>query len=430
MSAPASAPLLVDFDALALGDEPAVAVAISGGSDSTALLLLLLTKLSSYQRRSRVLALTVDHRLRPESAEEAERVGALCRRLGVEHRVLVWEGEKPASGVAEAARLARYRLLAKAAIDARARVVLTGHTADDQAETYAMRASRGDGPGLAGMAPATLFNGSVWFVRPLIDARRGELRAFLRARGERWIDDPTNENPAHERARVRRTLAEGGAEAMIAATLTAAAAREALSARVAHALDRHASTVSPGLLRLDQALFDKSDGAAEALRLAVACVGGVARLPDMGRARTLAGRLVTGERLRASFGRCVVDTSPKGVFLHREWRGGGPAPVDAPAGAVFDGRYWVDSVDDRCQLQAAGASAGRGAGRLADAAARAEPVVAGPSGAKAELTRIVSPYAMFLPSFDLAAANAAARMLGARQFPAPPWRCHIGSEAG
>ena len=80
-------------------------------------------------------------------------------------------------------------------------------------------------------------------------------------------------------------------------------------------------------------------------------------------------------------------------------------------------------------MDAAGTTAAKGAGRLADAAARAEPAVAGPSGAKAELTRIVSPYAALLPSFDRAAANAAARMLGARQFPTPPWRRHIEGEA-
>jgi tRNA(Ile)-lysidine synthase len=429
LSTPASAPLFDGFVALALGDVPTVAVAISGGGDSTALLSLLLTKFPPDQQRPRVLALTVDHRLRPESAEEAERVGALCRRLGVEHRVLVWEGQKPSRGVAEAARLARYRLLAKAARDAGAHIVLTGHTADDQAETFAMRSQRGEGPGLAGMAPATLFNSSVWFVRPLIDARRADLRAYLRARGESWIDDPSNGNPAYERARIRETLAEGGAEDMIAAALTAAAAREAVSARVAALLDRHASTVSPGLLRLDQALFDESDGAAEALRLAAACVGGVARLPDLRRTSVLAARLTARERLRSSFAGCVIDASQKGVFLHREWRGGGLAPVVAGAGAVFDGRHLVVSADGGCQLEAAGTSAAKGAGRLVDAAARAEPVVAGPSGAKAELTRIVSPYAMFLPSFDLAAANAAARMLGARQFPAPPWRRHIEGEA-
>lgn len=404
-------------------------MAISGGSDSTALLLLLLTKLSSNPRPPRVLALTVDHRLRPESGEEAERVGDLCRRLGVEHRTLVWKEQKPSSGVAEAARLARYRLLAKAAIDHSAYVVLTGHTADDQAETHAMRLQRGEGPGLAGIAPATLFNSSVWFVRPLIGARRTDLRAYLRARGESWIDDPSNENPTHERARIRAVLVKGGVEAMIAATFAAAAAREALSERVAALLDRHAKTVAPGLLRLDQELFDGSDGAAEALRLAAACVGGGARLPDLRRASALAARLTARERLRSSFAGCVIDASSKGVFLHREWRGEGPMSVGASAGAVFDGRYRVVSAESGCRVEAAATTAAKGAGRLADAAARAEPAVAGPSGAKAELTRIVSPYAALLPSFDRTAANAAARMLGARQFPTPPWRRHIEGEA-
>src|SRR5690606_34407665 len=134
-----------------------------------------------------------DHGLRAESAAEALAVAALCRRLGVRHRIARWEGEKPATGLAAAARMARYGLLSGIAAAEGATVLLTGHTADDQAETILMREARAThGPGAAGMAEATLFAGSTWIVRPLLGMSRNELRDLLIRRGETWAEDPTN----------------------------------------------------------------------------------------------------------------------------------------------------------------------------------------------------------------------------------------------
>lgn len=418
--------LLSGFGALALDDEAAIALAVSGGSDSTALLFLLLDHLAARGLSPKLLVLTVDHRLRPESGAEAERVVALCRRLHVEHRTLAWQGEKPRSGISDAARLARHRLLALAAREAGARLVLTGHTADDQAETFAMRAQRGEGPGLAGIAPATLFDRAVWFARPLIGARRGALREYLAARGEGWIDDPSNEDPARERARTRKAIGESGdVPALVASAAQAAEARRALSLRVAKAIGSHAAMAAPGLVRLDPTLFRDPAAAAEALRLVVACVGGLDRLPDLRRANGLAARIGAGERFRGAVGRCVVDVSAKGVFVHREWRGDGPKSAPALSGAVFDNRYAVLMSAGSGVVVAAGAGAPRGAGRLADAAARCEPVA--PAGVT--LRRIVSPFARFLPEFDLAAAKAAAALFGAELFPPSPWRGHIDGVA-
>src|SRR5690606_12902459 len=153
----------------------------------------------------------VDHGLRAEAAAEARQVAAISERLGVSQAIRTWTGDKPASGISQAARLARYGLLAAAATEAQTDLVLTGHTMDDPAETVAMRRARGDAHadrrGLAGMARATLFEDRVWIVRPLLAQRRHALRAMLAGLGEAWIDDPSNEAETSERVRTRRALA-------------------------------------------------------------------------------------------------------------------------------------------------------------------------------------------------------------------------------
>ena len=232
--APATAGALDAFDAIVLpGAQGTIVAAVSGGSDSTALLVLLHAFLASRADAPRLVAVTVDHGLRAASAAEAETVARLCARLGVRHETLAWEGPKPATGLMAAAREARYVLRDEAASRHGSTHVLTGHTRDDQYETVAMRAARGPGSGLAGMAPATLFRRRTWFVRPLIGISRGALRAHLQDAGIGWIDDPTNTDPAHERARVRAASTGNPDTAPVAAARIAQA--EAMARQIGDA---------------------------------------------------------------------------------------------------------------------------------------------------------------------------------------------------
>ena len=196
-----------EFDAVA-GDAMRVGVAVSGGPDSLALLLL-----AAAASRGRVQAATVDHGLRPENAEEARFVAGVCEELGVPHAILS-AGPPAAGGSVQArARALRYRLLADWAERGGLSHVATAHHADDQAETLLMRLARGSGlPGLAGIRGARpLSQGSgVRLVRPLLGWRRADLVAVVEAAGLNAVDDPSNRAPEFDRTRFRELLQASG----------------------------------------------------------------------------------------------------------------------------------------------------------------------------------------------------------------------------
>ena len=128
-----------------LKESPAVVLAVSGGPDSTALMVLAARWRDTLKKPPKLLAVTVDHGLRQEAKAEAAAVARLARKLKIAHRTLRWTGKKPKTGLQQAARLARYRLLGEAVRKARATHILTAHTRDDQAETVLIRLSRGSG---------------------------------------------------------------------------------------------------------------------------------------------------------------------------------------------------------------------------------------------------------------------------------------------
>jgi tRNA(Ile)-lysidine synthase len=211
-----------------LKGEPALLLAISGGPDSTALLAM-----AAEWAGARLYAATVDHGLRPEGAAEAAAVARLCARLGVPHATLVWEGEKSTARLQERAREARYDLLTAEAQRVGARVIVTAHHLDDQAETVLFRLLRGSGvTGLAGMAARTR-RGEIEIARPLLGLAKAELVAFCETRGLAYVNDPSNDNPRFARARLRRLIADEGLDAPALARLArrAAVVEAALSAQ-------------------------------------------------------------------------------------------------------------------------------------------------------------------------------------------------------
>jgi tRNA(Ile)-lysidine synthase len=207
---------------------PAIVLAVSGGPDSIALMWLAARWRRALKPGPRLIAVTVDHGLRPEAAREAREVKRLAGTLELPHRTLRWTGTKPDTGLPAAAREARYRLLAQAARASGATHILTAHTRDDQAETLLMRMLRGSGiAGLAAMTRETDRDG-VRLARPLLDVSKLQLIATLKKAGMGFADDPTNRDTTFTRPRLRAlmpALADEGGDSRNLARLASRLAR-------------------------------------------------------------------------------------------------------------------------------------------------------------------------------------------------------------
>lgn len=178
-----------------------IAVAVSGGSDSMALLHAF-----HAWGKCPIHAVTVDHGLRPEAKLEAAEVAKTCALLGVPHRALKWDRQSSSGNVMSEARDARYALMADWCSEENIPAVVLGHTADDVAETFLMRLARGSGVDGLSQMPDHFDRASVTFYRPFLSEYRADLRQFLQDSGVSWIDDPSNDNDSYDRVRMRRAL--------------------------------------------------------------------------------------------------------------------------------------------------------------------------------------------------------------------------------
>lgn len=194
-----------DLDRLGGGSD-GLGLAVSGGPDSLALLLL-----AAAARPAGIVAATVDHGLRPEAGDEARLVAALCAELGVRHVILQAEVDTGQASLQRAAREARYRRLGLWLSEQGIDRLATAHHADDQAETLIMRLLRGSGvAGLAGVrsrGPLPFSGSTATLIRPLLGWRRDELRKIVDEAGIVPVDDPSNRDARFDRVRVREALA-------------------------------------------------------------------------------------------------------------------------------------------------------------------------------------------------------------------------------
>jgi tRNA(Ile)-lysidine synthase len=281
--------------------------------------LCLLADAWARARGGEVRALTVDHGLRPTSAAEARQVAAWLKARGIDHHVLTWTGPKPVTGIQEAAREARYRLLGDWCRAAGALHLLLAHHQDDQAETVALRLARGSGAdGLAGMAPVRELTG-LRLLRPLLGVPKARLLATLEVAGQAWLEDPSNLAPAFARSRLRL------GETLDAACLARQAAEQG---RCRAAEERRTASWLAAHARIDPAGFVTVAGDAfaaaspeirrRALRQFLRCVGGLRYPPREARLDRLLERLQAGLTGGRTLGGCRVLPCRGALLICRE----------------------------------------------------------------------------------------------------------------
>ncbi|MFW2830685.1 tRNA lysidine(34) synthetase TilS [Sphingomonas sp. ID0503] len=243
MNAPSTQP--VDRFTRALSGIDRLALAVSGGPDSLALLLLAAEALPNH-----IAVATVDHGLRPEAAHEAAYVSAICEARGIPHDTLRVSVETNGEGTQAAARTTRYDALARWCADRGFAHLATAHHADDQAETLLMRLGRGAGlPGLTGIRSSRPLTDSVTLIRPLLGHSRAELRAIVDTAGIAPVDDPSNRDPHYDRTRARALLSNGYPDAHRLAQSAShlAQAEEALAWAAAQEWSRRAAQDGSGV---------------------------------------------------------------------------------------------------------------------------------------------------------------------------------------
>jgi len=338
-TAPGADRILRDF--FASGRPDRLGVAVSGGSDSLALLCLL----DNWRRAGGpdLSVATVDHGLRPEAAEEAAMVAGICERLGLPHRVLHWQGWEGEGNLPDRARQARYGLLADWARSEGIGTVALGHTRDDQAETFLMRLARGSGvDGLSAMAPRREALGIEW-VRPLLSVRRAALRNMLQSRGVTWVEDPTNTDPASARVKARQALTllaplGLGTDRLADTAMQMARARVALEGAAAD-LARTCVRVANGDVLIDRAALAAAPKELR-LRLLARAIGWIASTPYPPRLAALteaATAVIAGKR--RTLGGAILTGGAQRIRVAREYRAA-QGKVAAP-GAIWDARWQV-----------------------------------------------------------------------------------------
>lgn len=324
-----------------------------------------------------VLALTVDHGLRPEAAEEARTVGRWLAACGIAHAVLTHEGPRPAANLQAEARALRYRLLLDRCRAEGIAHLLTAHHQEDQAETLLLRLGRGSGlNGLAAMAPITE-TPEARILRPLLPVPRADLAETCRAAGQGWVDDPSNRDTRHARVRARslRPALEAADIGLTPARLAETAARldraraaqdEAVAGLLAAAVTAHPlgfAVLEPG--RLENA---PEEVALRALARVLACIGGAAHTPRLDGLEHALARLGAEDMTVAG---CRIVHRRGAWIVCRE--AGRTAPAVPFSAGTWDGRWcWSPAPHDDTTV---GALGGGGLAMVPKAVREAFPAV-------------------------------------------------------
>ena len=346
---PLAEPLTLDEFAASLASlaqfesQPFLTVAVSGGPDSVALAIL--ADRWVRERGGRICAVTVDHRLRRESDGEARLLHSWLSARSIPHQTLVWSGNKPTSGIQEAARAARYSLLVEWCREHGCLHLLMGHHREDQVETHLIRRRAGSGArGLAGMS-AIRELGDCRILRPLLGVGKARLVALLVAEGQPAIADPSNRDPIFERSRLR---SEGAVplgqdfDAMLSG-IRARGLERAVEEYKRDRLLAGATMLHPaGFAALDPGLLLAAphEIAEQALSAIIATIGGKLYPVRRRRVARLREMLATAPRLGRTLGGCRFVFWRERILVLRELACAA-APVGLPPGTsrLWDCRF-------------------------------------------------------------------------------------------
>jgi tRNA(Ile)-lysidine synthase len=323
-----------------------LALAVSGGSDSTALMVLA----AEWKGPVKFSVVCIDHGLRRDSGREAREVVKRAKALGLQAQALKWKDGRPRTGLQAKAREARYRLLAEWCAKHDAEGVVTAHTLDDQAETLLMRLARGSGlDGLSAMGSETEIFGARVF-RPLLGISRRRLKEFLSARSELYFEDPSNDNPAFERIRIRQAGKQLSKLGLTAEVLAQSAkrlkrAREALE-RAASDLARRAVIFQPqghAIAELESLMGAPEEVRLRVLQRMIDRIGGGSRGPELREIEELDQWLKSGPGLGRTLGGCRVQKRKRHLIIGRERGRMARAPIRIKPGEtlIWDDRFKI-----------------------------------------------------------------------------------------
>lgn len=330
---------LEEFASLALG--------VSGGPDSLALLHLIALWSRERNPVPTLVVFTVDHGLRREAVAEAEFVAEVCGRYGISHEILRWREPKPGAGVQARARAARMELISAAARKAGSQAIVLAHHLDDQAETFLQRLQRGSGVyGLAAMRERDEWHGVPVF-RPFLRISKSRLIATLETAGQDWCEDPTNEDATVSRVRWRQLMPRLAREGLTAARLAQTAYR---MARAAEALDawvddvlKKAEVHPAGPVRIAIDALDRlpAEIRYRAIARLVRFSTGSTYVPRLEKLEKATDVLLAETAHRRTLGGAVLSRQRHCLFVWREaGRMGLPnLRLDGAAEVVWDGRF-------------------------------------------------------------------------------------------
>ena len=287
-----------------------------------------------------VVALTVDHGLRKSSAAEARKVKSWCKALGLEHHTLKWQHGKVSTGLQAKARTARYDLMSAWCSKHGMGILLTAHTADDQAETVYMRMKRTSSPAsLAGIWPEAEWGG-IRILRPLLSKRRAALRTYLHSCGQQWIEDQSNADEKFERVRVRNTKPNINLvkTAAIAQRQVITSRREAESWAA-----KNCAMTQSGMMKFESGSLTSISLIArdEALLKIIALCGGTET--ELAKRQDLLIWFQTAGSPRRTLGRCIFVKTKHGICVAKEAAriDARPQEVKSATPMVWDNRFWI-----------------------------------------------------------------------------------------